>query len=416
MKLDKIFRQASLERLSSPEQLDTLLEVTTPRAWFALAGLGAVVLAAVTWGVFGAVPDTLEGHGLLVRRSGLLNVESGAAGVVRDLQVGVGDSVQAGQVIGRLVQSDVEDSLRHARERLAEVERNRDLTTGRIGRDADLERATIAQQRQEAEQALQSTRSRLRFLEERVAAYRELLQAGVIKQETYEDSVQQLADAQQALAAGASQLKALTARESSLQTQASQTVFSLEATAADARRQIETLESQLAESGTIKSPATGRVVELLTGDGAVVTRGQSLVTLERVDAPLVGLAFVGSAAKQVRPGMRVQMSPAGVAWEEYGYMLGRVVSVSDSPLSPTAMNVLLRNDALVRDFTARGAAYVVAVELERDATTPSGFHWTSRKGPDLSFGSGTLLESKITLEQRRPIALVIPGLRRWLGI
>jgi HlyD family secretion protein len=105
-----------------------------------------------------------------------------------------------------------------------------------------------------------------------------------------------------------------------------------------------------------------------------------------------------------------------VPWEEYGYMLGRVVSVSDSPLSPTAMNVLLRNDTLVRDFTARGAAYVVSVELERDRTTPSGFHWTSRQGPDLSFGSGTLLQAKITLEQRRPIALVIPGLRKWLGL
>ena len=97
-------------------------------------------------------------------------------------------------------------------------------------------------------------------------------------------------------------------------------------------------------------------------------------------------------------------------------MLGRVVSVSDNPLSPTAMNVLLRNDALVRDFTARGAAHVVTVELDRDPSTPSGFRWTSRRGPDLELGSGTLLESNITLEERRPIALVIPGLRKWLGL
>ena len=97
-------------------------------------------------------------------------------------------------------------------------------------------------------------------------------------------------------------------------------------------------------------------------------------------------------------------------------MLGRVVSVADSPLSPTAMTVLLRTDALVRDFTARGAAYVVTVELERDEATPSGFRWTSRQGPDLTFGSGTLLEARITREQQRPIALVIPALRKWLGV
>jgi HlyD family secretion protein len=289
------------------------------------------------------------------------------------------------------------------------------VTRGRITRDTELERATIAQQRQQALQSLEATRAREHVLEQRVAANAELLRAGLINQQTLDDTKQQLADAHQTLAAAESQLKALTARESSVQTEAGQTVTSLDDAAAEARRQIETLEGQLAQSGVVRSPASGRVVELLTGDGAVVNRGQSLITIERADAPLMALAFVGSAAKQVRPGMRVQMSPAGVAWEEYGYMLGRVVSVSDSPLSPTAMNVLLRNDALVRDFTARGAAYVVAVELERDVNTPSGFHWTSRRGPDLTFGSGTLVEARITLEQRRPIALVIPALRKWFG-
>jgi HlyD family secretion protein len=416
MKDESIFRRASLERLSSPERLDTLLEVTTPRSWFALAGLGAVVVAAIAWGVFGAVPDSLEGEGLMVRWSGLVNVESSAAGVVRDLQVHVGDAVNVGQPIGRLVQADVEDNLRQARARLIELERNRDLTRGKIARDADLERATIAQQRQQTLQTQESARGRIRFLETRIAANRELLRAGLINQQTYQDVVQQLDDARQTVATGESQLKALTAREGAVETQASQSVFSLEEAAADSRRQIETLEGQLAESGTISSPTTGKVVELLTGDGALVTRGQPLITIERAAAPLMGLTFIGSAAKQVRPGMRVQMSPAGVPWEEYGYMLGHVVSVSDSPLSPTAMNVLLRNDTLVRDFTARGAAYVVSVELERDGRTPSGFRWTSRQGPDLALGSGTLLQAKITLEQRRPIALVIPSLRKWLGL
>lgn len=416
MKPDDLFRKASLERLSSPERLDTLLQVTTPRAWFALAGFVAVIVALTVWGVFGAVPETVDGRGLMVRRAGLINVESSAQGIVRDLRVHVGDTVEKGQPTARLVQADVEDNLRQARERLAELERNRDVTRVRILHDAELERATVTQQRQQAQQAIETTRARLRFLQERVDATRELLKAGLVNQTAYEDAVQQLADAQETLAASESQLKALAARESSAATQAQQNVFNLEQATAEARRQIQSLESQLADSGTIRSPATGRVVELLTEDGAVVSRGQSLITLERDDAPLVGLTFVGSAAKQVIPGMRVQMSPAGVAWEEHGYMLGRVLSVSASPLSPNAMNVLLRNDALVRDFTARGATYVVAVEMLRDSATPSGFSWTSHKGPNLSFGSGTLLDTKITLEQRRPIALVIPALRRWLGV
>jgi HlyD family secretion protein len=49
-------------------------------------------------------------------------------------------------------------------------------------------------------------------------------------------------------------------------------------------------------------------------------------------------------------------------------------------------------------------------------STRSGFRWTSHQGPDFTFGSGTLCEGKITLAQRRPITLVVPALRRWLGI
>lgn len=415
MSNETLFRQASLERLSSPERLDTLLEVTTPRAWIALAALVAILAAAIIWGVFGTVPDTIAGRGLLVRKAGLLNVESGAAGVVRDLHVSVGDEVAPGQTIGRLFQADVEDGIRQARERLAELERNRELTKGRIARDTELAQATITQQRQQAQQTLDASRARIRVLEGRVAANHELLKAGLISEQVYDDSVQQLAEARQSLASGESQLRDLTARESSLVTQAGESVFSLESAVGDARRQIETMETLLKETGTIRSPAAGRVVEILTEDGAVVTRGQPLVTIEKSNAPLMGVAFVGSAAKQIRRGMLVKMSPAGVAWEEHGYMMGRVASVSDSPLSPTAMNVLFRNEALVHDLTAGGAAYAIGVELERDPSTPSGFRWTSRTGPDLSFGSGTMFDARVSLEEQRPIELVIPSLRRWLG-
>ena len=34
-----IFRQAALDRLSSPEQLDRVMRVTDPKGWIALSGL-----------------------------------------------------------------------------------------------------------------------------------------------------------------------------------------------------------------------------------------------------------------------------------------------------------------------------------------------------------------------------------------
>jgi hypothetical protein len=101
----RLFRRVALERLSSPERLDELMEVTTPRTWLALIGLGAVILAAIVWGLHGSVPTLVKGQGILIRDGSLQSVDAPAAGELRDLLVSVGDEVQQEQVIGRIVQA-----------------------------------------------------------------------------------------------------------------------------------------------------------------------------------------------------------------------------------------------------------------------------------------------------------------------
>jgi hypothetical protein len=62
-----IFRKESLERLSSPEQLDQLMQVVTPRSWIPLATLGTLIGLVVLWAIFGRIPITMVGRGVIVR-------------------------------------------------------------------------------------------------------------------------------------------------------------------------------------------------------------------------------------------------------------------------------------------------------------------------------------------------------------
>lgn len=43
----QIFREESLERLSSPERLDRLMQIVDRRDWLPLSTLGALVVAAI---------------------------------------------------------------------------------------------------------------------------------------------------------------------------------------------------------------------------------------------------------------------------------------------------------------------------------------------------------------------------------
>jgi hypothetical protein len=97
-----MFRQRALKRISSPEQLDRLVQVTTPKRWIGLAGLLIVVLGAIVWSAVSSVPTTLKGPGFLLPLGGLYEVQSPAPGLVSSIDLANGQHVVAGQVVGHI--------------------------------------------------------------------------------------------------------------------------------------------------------------------------------------------------------------------------------------------------------------------------------------------------------------------------
>lgn len=55
----KIFREKSMEQLSTPEQLTGYLHVTGPGVWLVLGGLIVLLSGLLVWGVFGRLVSTV---------------------------------------------------------------------------------------------------------------------------------------------------------------------------------------------------------------------------------------------------------------------------------------------------------------------------------------------------------------------
>ncbi len=53
--MSEIFREKSLERVQSPEQLNDYIKVTTPRVWLVLIAVILLLLGVIVWGIFGRV-------------------------------------------------------------------------------------------------------------------------------------------------------------------------------------------------------------------------------------------------------------------------------------------------------------------------------------------------------------------------
>lgn len=61
---NKLFRQSSVDRISSPEELNDFLRVVRPSVWLALAAIIILLAAFVVFGLYGTLPSTVSAKGI----------------------------------------------------------------------------------------------------------------------------------------------------------------------------------------------------------------------------------------------------------------------------------------------------------------------------------------------------------------
>jgi HlyD family secretion protein len=167
----------------------------------------------------------------------------------------------------------------------------------------------------------------------------------------------------------------------------------------------------------VVSPADGRVVEIKVNVGDLLTAGTTVLTIEMTKQPLELAAFVPAGeGKKLEPGMRVELTPSTVYREEYGFMVGTVRSVSQFAVSEQGLQSLLANRKLVDELTKKGASIALEIDMQTDSASPSGYRWSTGRGPNLTIESGTTCQVRIVTREQPPITLVLPLLRKFFGV
>jgi len=152
--MSKLFRQESLERLSSPERLDQLMQVINPKAWVPLTAMSSLVLVGGLWSVFGRIPLTVTGQGILVQPRRVVQVQALGQGRIITLNVKSGDVIKEGDILGTIDQSSLRQQLAQEKQKLADLlNQNEDTTEVEI-RKTKLERETLEQRKDNLEKTL----------------------------------------------------------------------------------------------------------------------------------------------------------------------------------------------------------------------------------------------------------------------
>lgn len=414
---EKVFRKAALDRLSSPEQLDRLVTITSPRSWIALSGLAVLAVFALAWGIFGVVPTNVPAKGLLVAEGGrVLAAMAPAGGVVRQVGVRLGETVTKGQQVIAIQQDEADRKLSGARDVLAEREQEQASRSVVLQRELAARKANLRQRAAALQQSANAAAESIAYQEKRARNHRDMLAKGFSTGEKLNEIETELNRARRDLADAQAQRAALDAEEVQAQLDTDRDLTRLADGVAEARRRIDELQTQIRVASAVIAPADGRVVEVKVSDGAVVATGQPLLSIETTGSGLQAVVYIPTEhGKKVLAGMPGRISPAPVQKEEFGTLLGRVAAVSAYPATREGMAGVLHNAVLVDAYLKEGAPYEARIDLTA-ADTPSGYAWTSVRGPDIDLTSGTTVEATIAVREQAPITLILPFLRKILGV
>lgn len=412
----KLFRKVALARLSSPDRLDALLGIDRPKAW--LAGVGGAILVAgfVTWGFAWRFEQKVAGRCILTSPSGIAEVTASAGGVVGGLAIKLGDRVVAGTPIGRILRPELDDQIRAARERLAELERRRD-EIGHFGKRSGQQNQNAARaERQLFEAQLHLAEDKARAIERRLVTERELVAQGLITRRT-------LLDSEEAYAAATLEREQLIDRAaqtklgfSEQERQRERERIAIDFQVNETRRNLEASLDIERQSAPIVSTFDGRVVEIKIGNGVSVGFGTPLLLIERLDDSRgdieAAIYFPGGEGKLVAASMEAEIVPDYVKRQEFGFLRASIERVSDYPVSSPGMRLLVQNDNLVRELSDSKSVIFARARLSRNEK--GNFDWSAAAAEPPEVRPGALCRAEVTVGTRPPFARLISMVKQWL--
>lgn len=413
----EIFRSAALARMSSPEQLDQLLRVTTSKSWIALLAVLLILATATVWGIVGRLATKCDGKGVVIRAGNLLTARTLSSGQVVEVAVKTGDDVKSGQLIATIAQPSIVDKIRAAEAQLADAEKERDRQQSVREGGMKLELDSVEHQRSTYQQQIKTLQDQEQTIRDQIPVNEELLAKGLITKKQVLALHEQQATLENDIAGIRTQLAQLTSNEFKLQNSGRQMEADGGLRITDLRRNLNLLRNDLDLNTRVFSPYSGHVIEVQAQAGSLVGPGNAILTLEPDVEQIEIVAFVpATSSKDIQPGMPAEVIPSSVRPEEYGFMRGKVVSVAEYPATEEALMRRFQNDSLVKSLASAGPETELHVQLIEDPSTPSGYQWSSKKGAPVRITPATLCGVQIVTREQPPIAMVFPYLKKKLGM
>ncbi|NJN62574.1 MAG: NHLP bacteriocin system secretion protein [Coleofasciculaceae cyanobacterium RL_1_1] len=429
-----IFRKESLDRLSSPERLDRLMQVVTPRAWVGLLGLGLLITGAGVWSILGRLPQRVSATGVLLNDSQIVDLQSPIDGQIMQLNIREGDCLVGaptatrganGALVATIDPSDLKQQRQQQGIKLAKLQADHQaattLETQRMAletrnleqarsqlearlRDAqalnpelrDRSNVATAEQRKSLRQQIEDVRKTGPILKERWERRRFLLEKGAITQDVVLGAQQEYQRNQQEIARLEAQLKTLDVSE----TETEQRYLNTFATIANIEAQLRSLESQMTQlQQQMLTAQSARETELLAVTQAIQQLEKQVADNSRILTPHTGCVTemkvaLGQVVGKGSPLARIQLEDPNSRLEALSYF-----PLSDGKQIQPGMSVQVVPSPVKRERFGAIMGEVTAVSSLPSSRDAIARRVGNDQLADLLVKNGPPLEVRIALQK-----------------
>ncbi|WP_193172633.1 NHLP bacteriocin system secretion protein [Nisaea nitritireducens] len=413
-----IFREKALKRLSSPENLDEALVAASPFHWVAYAAAALLVGITVAWGFLGEVPTRVNADGILLHRdSEVFSASAEGSGELIEIRVRLGDHVEANETVAVLDQDVDVLRLETARDKLSSAEARREADLFAQEEDVELRASLTRKERASLQEKITNARARLVNLEALVADMRRLLDRGFIERSRLLARENEQIQVREMIADLKNALVKLEVQDRERAEYWKDRMQASDKEIEAYEDEIDNIREHLRRIRTVDAPISGTVTEISASLGDVVAAGKPVVRIVSEASEMDALLFVPPAdGKLIKSGMTANVEPTVAKKEEFGTIISTVRSVSDLPMSASAIQAMLHNEKLVQRFTSKGSPVAIRADLNEAAGETERFLWTGGSGPDFDVEQGTLIAATITVRRQRPVTLILPFLKSFVGL
>ena len=415
-----IFRKKALDKISSPERLDTLIKATSPVNWLLLLAFAIILAVGILWGIFGRIPTKIKGTGILLSAHNLTKLQSHVDGEIISLEVEVGDVITKGQVIARMKQPLLEKKIELLVNRIEVLKENLDTFDKLNVRNLKEKIDFLNQQEGNIKQNIDDLSRHMTWLFDRVKKTRILKEKGTVSTVDCYRIEKEFSEAKLNLYEERNKLQEVFHRRllsiSELKKEHLQRKNEA-AGLAEKELQLQEYLFELKRKSVFISPASGKVLELSVGKNQRIKEGEDFLILIR-DSKAIDLEaivyFPAGDGKNIKNGMDARVAPLTIKTTKYGFIQGIVKQVNLYPSSPRGMLNTLQNQELIKKLSAGGAPIKVKVDLIPSSKTISSLQWTSSKGPPVEILNGTLCTASIIIKKDPPISFVMPLFKKYI--